>query len=266
MAKSIFIHIPKTGGSTLQGIINREYRSKQIYNVRSNRKSTENFKLSAEEKKRIKVLKGHMAFGHHVHFPESEEVTYFTMLRHPVKRLISNYYFILKQKKHHAHQIIIDNKYTLKDYVESGIVANTENAQLRLLSNSTSIPHGQCTTDILEVAKNNIEKHFSIVGINERFDESLLLLQDYYHWRTPYYIRANVSGHGVRMEDLDDETLQTLVTHNSLDLELYEWAKDRFERQVAEMDEKFEQRLKSFRRRNRQLEKLGKVRRLFQRK
>jgi hypothetical protein len=226
--KIIFIHIPKTGGSTLQGIINREYGKKHTFNVKNNRKVIDFINLSDSKKNNINVLKGHMAFGHHNEFVDPNKVSYFTMLRDPIKRIISNYYFILKQKDHHTHQKIVNNSYSLKEYVESGIIANTENAQVRLLSNNIETPHGKCTTEMLEIAKKNLEKHFPVIGINEYFDETILFLQDKYNWKNPYYGRVNVTGHGIKPTDLNQNTLDVIRKYNSLDIELYEHSKTNF--------------------------------------
>lgn len=255
----IYIHIPKTGGSTLQGIINREYGIKNVFNVKSNRQTKSYIDLSIEDKKKYYILKGHMAFGHHKSFPEPNKVSYFTMLRHPVKRIISNYYFILKQENHRLHKTLVEGNYTLKKYVESGIIANTENAQVRLLSDNIDAPHGGCTKAMLSIAKQNIIDRFSVAGINELFDESLLLLQQHYNWKTPYYTRKNVTGHGVSVKDLDKETLQTIEKFNALDIELYDWAKTRLKKQIEERGDSFQQELNAFKKKNKLVQKVANV-------
>lgn len=255
----IYIHIPKTGGSTLQGIINREYGIKNVFNVRSNRHTKEYLDLSLTDKKKVHVLKGHMVFGHHKNFPNPNEVSYFTMLRDPIKRIISNYYFILKQENHQLHKTLVEEKYSLKKYVESGIIANAENAQVRLLSDNIDAPHGGCTPAMLEQAKQNIDSHFSVAGINELFDESILLIQEFYDWKTPYYTRKNVTGHGVKQKDLDQETLNTIIKYNALDIELYQWAKARIEKQISERGETFQKKLSSFKKKNKVVQKVANV-------
>jgi Galactose-3-O-sulfotransferase len=254
--KLIFIHIPKTGGYTLQGIFNREYGKRHICTINNNREIIKFSALSNNKKKSIDILKGHMAFGHHTSFLNPENVSYFTMLRDPISRIISNYYYILKLKTHHTHQKLIDNNYSLKEYVESGVIANTENMQVRLLSNKIDTPHGDCTPEMFSIAKENIENYFPIVGINEYFDETLLLLKEHYNWRTPYYARDNITGHGVKVKDLDIETIKTIKSYNALDIELYNWAKKRLEKQIVEKGISFEKRLISFRKKNNQVGKI----------
>lgn len=253
--KLIFIHIPKTGGSTLQGIINRQYKATEIINVKNSRVADEFMKLPSSTKEKATVLKGHMAFGYHEAFVNPNQVSYITMLREPISRIISNYYFILKQKNHHTHKALIENNYSLKDYVSSGVIANTENAQVRLLSNNIYAPHGTCTPDMLAQAKENLAQKFSVIGINEYFDESILLMQRNLNWKSPFYSRANITGHGVKANDLDAETLKIITDYNALDIELYNWAKEKLLHQIIAEGSSFETRLHRFKKINHWVQK-----------
>jgi hypothetical protein len=255
----IYIHIPKTGGSTLQGIINREYGLENVFNVMSNRHAQEYIDSIENKVIQVDIIKGHMVFGHHNSFPNPEKVSYFTMLRDPIKRIISNYYFILKQDNHRLNKTLKENNYSLKDYVESGVVANAENAQVRLLSDNIDAPHGGCTREMLEIAKRNIEERFAVTGINELFDASLLLMQEAYNWKTPFYTRKNVTGHGVKVEDLDKDTLAAIKKYNALDIELYEWAKERTQQQINDGQEDFAKKLATFKKKNKVVQKVANV-------
>ena len=100
----IFLHIPKVGGSTISKIIERQYRPRNIFHVRDNssqkriQNCVDEFKvLPVAEKERIKVLMGHMGFGLHNFLPQPS--VYFTLLRDPVERVISYYYFILRPQQ-----------------------------------------------------------------------------------------------------------------------------------------------------------------------
>jgi hypothetical protein len=260
---AIYIHIPKTGGSTLQGIINRQYKNKEIFNVRNDRETKNYIELNEEQKKQIKILKGHMAFGHHKSFPNPNDVSYFTLLRDPVKRVISNYYFILERPSHRLHNEIAQNNYSLKDYVTSGIALNTENAQIRLLSNNIYTPHNECTKQMLKNVKANVEKHFSVVGINEMYDETIVMLQKYYNWKIPYYTRKNITKSKPKITEIDDSTLKVIADFNELDNKLYIWAKNRLKTQILEMGEEFDADLKKFKARNALVQKISKVKAKF---
>lgn len=204
-----------------------------------------------------------MAFGHHKEFPDPENATYITMLRHPVKRIISIYYFIFKLEQHYLYDKMTKEKTTLKEYVESGMVANAENFQVRLLSNNLDAPHGGCTREMLEQAKKNLDEWFSVVGVNDLYDETILFMKDEFGWRFPYYSRLNVTGHGVSPKDLDQETLDVILKYNALDLELYEYARANLIRRIEEEGASFQKRLKRYKRGNRYFDKLARIKRFF---
>ena len=84
----LFIHIPKTSGSSFKASLLRRYADKhgRYYNFRGLRK------LFIDSKKDLKVIGGHMPYGAH-HFL-NKQYHYITFLRDPIQRSISHYYFI----------------------------------------------------------------------------------------------------------------------------------------------------------------------------
>jgi hypothetical protein len=69
------------------------------------------------------------------------------------------------------------------------------------------------------------------VGITERFDESLVLLQRAFGWRRVNYVSANVAP-GKRPEP-SARALELIAEHNRLDDELYRWVGERFDAAIA---------------------------------
>ena len=66
----------------------------------------------------------------------------------------------------------------LKEYVEQGLSVELNNGQTRLLSGKEhGYEFGNTPEELLTLSIENIENHFSLVGLVERFDESLLLMK-----------------------------------------------------------------------------------------
>lgn len=245
----IFVHIPKTAGTTVRGIINRQY-GKHCYEITKTNIS-HLLSLPQCEKDDIKVLQGHRVFGFHKYF--TLEATYITMLRDPVERVISSYYYNLlglNASSNEIHEKIIKNNYTLKDYVHNGISPNIENHHVRLLSGNIDIPHISCTIEMLKTAKKNIDEQFELVGITEYFDEFLIMLMLELGWKFPFYWKRNVTHNRPRKEDIDKETLKVIEKYNQLDIDLYQYAKEKFENRLEEMDDTFYKKLETFRKIN----------------
>ncbi len=99
----IFLHIPKTAGTTLNRIIERQYSPFAIFTMDPYRirATAERLKRLPEgRRRRLRVVRGHLFYGIHEFLPQG--ATYITMLHEPLARTLSAYYFILPRKKEDA--------------------------------------------------------------------------------------------------------------------------------------------------------------------
>src|SRR3954464_71276 len=113
----LFLHIPKTAGSTFQSIINGQYRFKKAYNFYGAKENREWEKLSDEEKIKFKVVKGHFDFSESFY---PGKCTYFTFFRDPAKRIISHYHYMGSSETHAFYKEMNAQKYSLKQMLENG--------------------------------------------------------------------------------------------------------------------------------------------------
>ena len=247
---TIFLHIPKAAGTTLHSIFEREYRGKHICDLDTNNllSDIEAFKkLSAEEINKIDLLKGHLPFGLHECF--TRDFTYVTMMRNPVDRIISHYRYALQKPNHYLHKQITEQNMDIRDYVDSGMSNELDNAMVRILSNHLyDIPFGACNEDMLNLAKSNLVQFFSVIGLLERFDESVLLMKIKLGWKKyPVYHKKNVTRKNQGKKAVDNELINHIRQRNSLDWELYLFATTLFEKELASVSQKIEHELKYFR-------------------
>jgi hypothetical protein len=270
--KLIFLHIPKTAGSTLRKIINQQYGVDEILKCYYHKQgvtlqeAVRDMKaLPKEQAAEIKIILGHVGFGLHEHLPWP--CAYFTMLRDPVERVISGYYHILRDNTHKFQAQV--QTMSLKEYVSSDLLRSEaarinavnamDNAQTRLLSGSvvhaelsgTEVNYGECTGEMLDLAIRNLKKDFVAVGISERFDESLMLLKKALAWSSIYYVKANVGWNRASREDVSKDTLRCIEKYNELDIELYRYARQMFDEAIDRQGLLFKRRMGSYRLLNR---------------
>ncbi|MCP5094371.1 MAG: sulfotransferase family 2 domain-containing protein [Chloroflexi bacterium] len=230
----IFLHIPKTAGTTLHRIIKRQYPEKAIFSITADvgGSLSQLDALSESEKLDIQMLKGHMDFGLHQRLPNPSR--YFTIFREPIDRVVSYYYHILRSPNHPFHPQITENNLSLRDCLEQGFDPSMENYQTRMLAGVWgSLAFGECTEETLATAKTNLREWFEVVGLTERFDETLLLLKQAFGWHNITYKRENVARNRPGIRKIDAETMALLQAANQLDKELYVYAQSLFEQQVA---------------------------------
>ncbi|MGF1539615.1 MAG: sulfotransferase family 2 domain-containing protein [Pleurocapsa sp.] len=246
----IFLHLPKSGGTTLSDILIHQYdQDTEIYQIDGTNflRSQQNFKqLPQSEKEKIKLLIGHMYFGLHEFIPSNS--TYVTMLRNPIDRVISYYFFIKKLKNHPDYKLINSNNISLKEYCTLGR-ENMTNGQTRFLSGMSPEQSGFGGAKMLDKAKKNLEEKFSVVGIMEYFDESLIVMKRKLAWqKNPFYYRRNTNRNNIYKQfTVSSETMSTIKQYNKLDILLYQYAYKLFEQQIKEQNNlDFQLDLKTF--------------------
>lgn len=222
-SKLIFLHIPKTGGTTFNSIIDSQYQPQEIFKINGSNieESVCKFnQLSEQERAEIKIFRGHVHFGWHRYI--RAPATYVTFLRSPVSRVISNYRHICRTPAHYLYGEVKDM--SLQDYVRSKINPYLYGGQVRFISGLESEPLSE---EMLEIAKSNLKTHFSVVGLTEEFDQALTLAANLYKWRFPFYTRKNVAHRSSK--DISEDTIELIRETNSLDFKLYQFAQDLFE-------------------------------------
>lgn len=234
----ILVHIPKTGGLTMARVIERHYEPGQILVVKSRSMISRLDDLPESQKARLRFVRGHVPFGLHTRLPQHS--TYVTMLRNPIERVLSLYSYVRSDREHTLHEQVVRNELTLEQYVRSDISREqVEDGQVRLLSGSPLDPD----EDALETAKANLARFFSVVGVTERFDETMILLRRAFGWRSPVYFKRNVTKERVHRRDVPRHVVALIEEKNSLDVQLYEFARRLFYRAVAENAERFRREL-----------------------
>lgn len=244
----LFLHIPKAAGQTLSQVVIRHFDPATVFAIgRPNSQFIEKLKgLPESERTKIRLVKGHMPFGLHEHLPCPS--TYITMLREPVDRVISYYYFALRTPDHYLHEALQLKRISLREFVLYELPIELDNGQTRLLSGvGNGVEVGQCSLEMLETAKRNLVNHFAVVGLSERFDETLLLLKSAFGWWKLHYVRLNVTRNRLPKAAIGNEILDAIARSNELDLRLYEWVRDRFEQQIGSSPAAFWRELAVFR-------------------
>jgi hypothetical protein len=237
MKNIIFVHIPKAAGCTLAEILRRQYRQCRCYSMAPTdyRGSVEKVRqMTVRANRKGWVLCGHQFFGMHRFF--SGETRYVSILREPVERVASMYYYIKRIPTHYLYDRVVKGQMSLGEFVESGMARELDNIQVRLLcGEEADLPYGEITEKHLEIAKKNIEQFFEAVGIQDRFDETLLLMYRKLGWKKlPVYRSVNVTKS--RPQVVEDAVRQRVLEINKYDLELYNWVKGRFEEELEGMD------------------------------
>ncbi len=239
----IFLHIPKTGGRSLQSILLRKYSRHEVL-LNAHEESIDWRSWPDERKRGIRYMQGHFIFGAHQDLPQ--ECSYVTMLREPIDRVISLFYYLKRNTRHPLNRVIVERKMDLETFITSGISDEVNNNQTRLVSGASDMREDE----MLDIAKEHIDNRFAIAGVMEHFDETLVLLKKQIGLRNIFYGIRNQTINRPAKDQEPAHTLQLINEHNRADIELYAYAKSRLDKMIEAQGESFAQDLERFRKFN----------------
>ncbi len=221
----IFLHIPKTGGNTLNVIINKPYTDNDCL-VRLGDVDD----LSIEELKQIEMVRGHMSFGIHKKLPQTNS-TYITLIRNPIERVVSFYYYMGSENNLDIETRDYFTKLTLYEFVTEPL-NDQFNKQTNIIAGNEFIPEKLENKEMLETAKRNLKNFFSVVGITERFDETLIVLQEKFGFKINSFENYNVTPNRPDLEEIPDEIINIIKSKNEIDMDLYQFANQLLDEQL----------------------------------
>jgi hypothetical protein len=205
----VFVHINKTAGTTVRYILRSSYGPRHC-DVEPWDGTSSNRQFSAADLQRVRRLyprlasiAGHRITGH-IDLGQAD-LNYFTFVRDPMKMCASRFQY---QLDHRKKRNLTFEQWIAKDWARD--------AQTKRIVG---------TSDAAEAIAVIFRKDI-FVGLTERFDESMVLLQAL---RAPSmnidYARRNVAGRSTIAKRLlsDEPTREMIIDANRADLELYNY-------------------------------------------
>lgn len=267
----LFLHIPKTGGTTLKHCIYNEYKMNGNYVAEDGYlvngiyyypggfyKETQipPKVIRAMKRDDIRAVTGHFSFGIHSYI--SRHWTYVTLLRNPVDRVVSFYYHLRKHNwienynwlrarvKNKLDEKILSRDIDIEDFVLHLSCMEADNDQTRRIA-GLDPEFGKCSISILNKAKENLCRDFSAVGVTERFAETLILIKRTLGWaHEPYYLPGLVNKDRPASASLPQRSVDIILERNQLDANLYEFANELLSERILDQGRDFNREVKRF--------------------
>jgi hypothetical protein len=227
------VHIPKTAGATVTSMFIAAYSEAEVLGAGNYLRHPEQAEAEIARARwsggwtDAALVGGHVPYGL---FCGSlpRDTRYMTFLREPVDRVLSHYHRHLQRKSPTSDSLV--------EALERGM-PELNNLATRFLCGSPS-PSGKLESSALDDAKASLSA-FAFVGIQERFEESVVLLQRILGLDLVPYLNLHVSTERPLVEEIPEAQRALIEEHNRLDAELYAFALELFEGAVTAADEGF---------------------------
>jgi hypothetical protein len=221
----LFDHIPKCAGNAVNRFLMRFYSPNVTFSLDGVHfeNSVKEFKaLSEKERLSYSLIHGHSAnklidFTH----PNTKILT---ILRDPIDRVISHYYYIKTYRSHFLHDKLINNNISLKEYCGLNLSNDLEN---QYTVHFSRLPLSEVRKDgnaALELALTNIIKNYDLVGFQSNLVDFFTSFSEMMQLPTRNISnnRVNTTSKRPKVDELDEATLNGIKNYNRLDIALYE--------------------------------------------
>jgi hypothetical protein len=251
----IFTHIPKTGGMSMFAGMAEQYGMEiaDMYDMSAyyHEPAPVEALLTDTDKH---IYAGHFPFGLHEWL--SRPCCYMAIVRKPLERIISLYHYsiqyrdlVLNTRKETGQSLqeLFDNRTVPDFYLDflpwikgeqtlAGFLRclspELDNGMVRRFS-GIGLDTYPCPREALDMAKDNIENYFSVVGVQERYQDTVQMVRatfdvDLTEFHVNKGVQKQQKGGKVNLA-----LKRRIKEMNRMDADLYNWIYERFDKKLA---------------------------------
>jgi hypothetical protein len=234
----IYLHIPRTGGTSLRLLMERNYQQDEILPIYSGDIEHPERMLPTEalERGKLRMVRGHIPYGIHAHILWAR-CYYFTVLRDPVDRVWSLWRYAKRHRSHHL-AAELNRLGTLGAALERGVSVEFNNGMCRQISGldgvfpqkayaKTTIPYGEGEAALSQVALDHFFSQRVAMGVLEHLDRMAAMLADTFGWVNADLPREHVNA-GIKRKpgDLTEREIELIHQLNHADMVLWQAARE----------------------------------------
>lgn len=224
-----FLHIPKTAGSTLSSILQRQYLGNKMFSLSGDPNvDIQNFNLRSDQyKANTKLFLGHSQIISGIERADTGVII--TILRDPVERVKSFCQHAAEGKSEYLREKFPPESFNLDEFLASEDISLSNLQSRFLLGHSTF--ESLSKSDAIAQAIDNLFSKITLFGLQEYFDESLISFSTELNWRLPVYLIKNTKN-PEKLINFESRHLKKINELNEIDLAVYNQAKAHFIKKI----------------------------------
>ena len=252
-APCCFLRITSTGGSTLEAFLRSIFLESEIWHCCDERGMDNVVTISSEELLRYRIVSCRHFAGRAAKL-HPLPLRYFTLLRDPLQRAVSYHAHVMRDSAHYLHSLAKElgtfgaflrderTQPTVVNFQLRCLASRCDAADIVVSLNAEQLAKGELdrrldTSPLLHTLDEELKTAFArldqmcVVGLSEQFKDFVGLLCETFEWPRQSGIQAlRPELTAVTVGDLPTADFQLLSRLNEADIELYQVARARFER------------------------------------
>jgi len=220
--KILFDHLPKCGGRSLNAYLDLHYSKRKTFSVYDS-EAIDKFKnLSRFKRYKYDLVRGHLArrLLDYVH-PESLKVT---ILRDPVDRVVSHYYYVKRSPSHYLYPQVVE--LNLDEYVQRNLGGELRNFYTVYFSGLPLRDAEQNPEESVAMAAEALSR-YDAVGFLDDFASFAAALRRRAELKRPYRNKKlNATPNRPGIDEIEPAIISRIKQANHLDIALYEKIRD----------------------------------------
>ena len=201
----VFIKIHKCSSQSVRNILKDHAHQNELRFFSKLKKTKEKYHKKKPLTKKYNIFALHHSYKKDFFEWLIEDPIYITFIREPLERAISHYYYYdIHQNK--------NNKKSFNDFFK-------ENPMFRQNFMSSYMGY----SSLKDITIQNLNKRYKFIGITEKFDESIIKLEQVLDWNIPKPYKIKNTNYST-LKNLNDpsEIKHIFKKYNAIDYKLYD--------------------------------------------
>tara|TARA_R110000824_G_C15210760_1_gene676589 strand:- start:2370 stop:3071 length:702 start_codon:yes stop_codon:yes gene_type:complete len=220
----LFLHVPKAAGTSINTLLKNHSNTCFVNNGNVAASVADVLRSNILEYEYTQALSGHFCYG--IHKDINRQSTYTAILRNPVDRVLSLFFYALKTPFHYKHKELSEKvktlglSETLLDFIRTNKEAN--NNQVSQLS---GIKVKKYSNKELDIATENIAKDFMSVGSFNYLNKYVEDLAHQMGWKKEIRVPNENANNTKPVDEIGQNVIDEIEELNQFDKKLFEGVK-----------------------------------------